>query len=60
MNQRNTAASARSRLLTRVPKARGDFKLILARYVLEGLPYRISISPRADQFPLKAALRSVT
>ncbi|MBQ1784526.1 MAG: nucleotidyl transferase AbiEii/AbiGii toxin family protein [Gammaproteobacteria bacterium] len=56
MNQRNTAASVRARLLTRARETRQDFNLVLTRYTLERLLYRVSISPHADQFLLKGAL----
>ena len=56
MNQRNTAASVRARLLTRARETRQDFNLVLTRYALERLLYRLSISPHADQFLLKGAL----
>ena len=45
MNQRNTAASVRARLLTRARETRQDFNLVLTRYALERLLYRLSISP---------------
>ena len=56
MNQRNTAVSVRARLLTRARETRQDFNLVLTRYALERLLYRLSISPYADQFLLKGAL----
>ena len=56
MNQRNTAASVRARLLTRARETRQDFNLVLTRYALERLLYRLSVSPHADQFLLKGAL----
>ncbi|MCG5535815.1 nucleotidyl transferase AbiEii/AbiGii toxin family protein [Ectothiorhodospira mobilis] len=56
MNQRNMAASVRARLLKRARETRQDFNLILTRYALERLLYRLSISPHADQFLLKGAL----
>jgi hypothetical protein len=56
MNQRNTAASVRARLLTRARETRQDFNLVLNRYALERLLYRLSISPHVDQFLLKGAL----
>jgi hypothetical protein len=33
-----------------------DFNLILTRYSLERLVYRLSVSPWSDQFLLKGAL----
>lgn len=56
MNQRNTAASVRARLLTRARETRQDFNLVLTRYALERLLYRLSVSPHAGQFLLKGAL----
>ena len=56
MNQRNTAASVRARLLNRARETRQDFNLVLTRYALERLLYRLSISSHADEFLLKGAL----
>lgn len=56
MNGRNLAASVRARLLNRARETRQDFNLILTRYALERLLYRLSTSPHADQFLLKGAL----
>ncbi len=56
MNQRNTAASVRARLLIRARETQQDFNLVLIRYALERLLYRLSVSPHADQFLLKGAL----
>ena len=56
MNGRNVAASVRARLLNRARETGQDFNLILTRYALERLLYRLSISPHADQFLLKGAL----
>lgn len=56
MNPRNTAASVRARLLTRARETRIDFNLVLTRFALERLLYRLSVSPHADQFLLKGAL----
>lgn len=53
---KNLAASVRQRLLN-VAKQRGDaFDLILARYALERLLYRLSVSPHGERFLLKGAL----
>ncbi len=41
---RNLAASVRARLLNRARETRQDFNLILTRYALERLLYRLSIS----------------
>lgn len=56
MKQRNTAAAVRARLLTRARETRQDFNLVLTRYALERLLYRLSVSPHAEQFLLKGAL----
>ena len=49
-------ASIRQRLLDRA-RARGeDFQLVLDRFAVERLLYRLSISPHHDQFLLKGAL----
>jgi hypothetical protein len=56
MNERNVAASVRARLLNHARETRQDFNLILTRYTIERLLYRISISPYAGQFLLKGAL----
>ncbi len=53
---RNLAASIRQRLLDRA-RARGeDFQLLLDRYAVERLLYRLSISDERDEFLLKGAL----
>jgi hypothetical protein len=56
MNERNVAASVRARLLNRARESKQDFSLILTRYAIERLLYRISVSRHADQFLLKGAL----
>jgi len=56
MTKRNTAASVRARLLNRARETQQDFNLILTRYALERLLYRLSVSPYAEQFLLKGAL----
>ncbi len=56
MNERNVAASVRARLLNRARDTKQDFSLVLTRYAIERLLYRISISAHADQFLLKGAL----
>lgn len=47
MNGGNVAASVRARLLNRARETGQDFNLILTRYALERLLYRLSISPQA-------------
>jgi predicted nucleotidyltransferase component of viral defense system len=55
-NARNGAASIRQRLLN-IAAARGeDFGLVLVRYALERLLYRLSQSDFRDQFVLKGAM----
>ena len=56
MSERNLAASVRARLLNRARETKQDFSLVLTRYAIERLLYRISISNHADQFLLKGAL----
>lgn len=56
MNERNVAASVRARLLNLARETKQDFNLVLTRYAIERLLYRISISKHADQFLLKGAL----
>lgn len=52
----NGGASVRARLLN-LAKARNiEFGLLLTRFALERLIYRLSISPHRDQFLLKGAL----
>jgi hypothetical protein len=53
---RNTAASVRARLLNMARTDKRDFTLVLTRYALERLLYRLSISEHADHFLLKGAL----
>jgi len=56
MTERNVAASVRARLLNRARETKQDFNLVLTRYAIERLLYRISTSKHADQFLLKGAL----
>ena len=56
MNKRNVAASVRTRLFNRARDTKQDFSLVLTRYAIERLLYRISISTHAEQFLLKGAL----
>lgn len=52
----NRIASIRQRLLDRA-RARGeDFQLVLDRFAVERLLYRLSISPHREQFLLKGAM----
>jgi hypothetical protein len=56
LKQRNIAASVRARLLNRAHETKQDFNLVLTRYAIERLLYRLSISKHTDQFLLKGAL----
>lgn len=56
MNQRNLAASVRAKLLNKARADKRDFNLVLTRYALERLLYRLGISEHADHFLLKGAL----
>ncbi|MGH9343583.1 MAG: nucleotidyl transferase AbiEii/AbiGii toxin family protein [Terriglobia bacterium] len=53
---RNVGASVRARLLERARAEKSDFQLLLTRYVLERLLYRLSVSEYRDRFILKGAL----
>lgn len=56
MTEPNIAASVRARLLSRAKSAGTDFSLVLTRYALERLLFRLSISKSRDNFLLKGAL----
>lgn len=56
MTNRNVAASVRARLLNHARESRQDFNLVLTRFCLERLLYRISVSDHAYHFLLKGAL----
>lgn len=56
MTVRNLGVSIRDRLLNKARAEKRDYNLMLTRYALERLIYRISISPYRDQFLLKGAL----
>jgi hypothetical protein len=53
---RNIAASVRQRLLNIATSTGEDFGLVLTRYALERLLYRLSQSNHRDQFILKGAM----
>ena len=56
---RNLGASVRARLL-KLSKANGQsFDLVLTRFALERLLYRLSHSPHAERFVLKGAMLMV-
>jgi hypothetical protein len=50
------AASVRARLLNRAKAEKSEFGLMLTRFALERLLYRLSVSRHRDQFVLKGAL----
>jgi hypothetical protein len=52
----NVGASVRARLLNRAKAANTEFGLLLTRFALERLLYRLSISRYRDRFLLKGAL----
>lgn len=53
---RNVAASVRARLKNRADATNEDYNLLLTRYGLERLLYRLSVSEHASNFLLKGAL----
>src|SRR6202790_4774072 len=57
---RNIGASVRARLLARGRAEGSDFQILLTRYALERLLYRLSISVHRDRFILKGAMLFVT
>ncbi len=56
MTSPNRAASVRARLLNKARADGVDFQLLLTRYGLERLLYRLSVSRERDNFLLKGAL----
>lgn len=52
----NKPASVRARLLNKAKADKLDFSLVLTRYALERLLYRLSVSSNKDHFLLKGAL----
>ena len=53
---RNIGASARARLLARARAEQTDFQILLTRYALERLLYRLSVSDQRERFVLKGAM----
>jgi predicted nucleotidyltransferase component of viral defense system len=53
---RNLAASVRARLLNHARESRDELQLVLMRYGLERLMYRLSQSEYADEFVVKGAI----
>lgn len=56
MSPRNLAVSIRDRLLNKARAEKLDYNLLLTRYALERMIYRLSISAERDRFLLKGAL----
>lgn len=56
MSVRNLGASIRDRLLNKARADKLDYNLLLTRYALERMIYRLSISDQCDRFLLKGAL----
>jgi len=57
---KNVGASVRARLLQRSRDERSDFQILLTRYALERLLYRLSQSEHRNRFILKGAMLFVT
>ncbi len=57
---KNIGASVRARLLTLSQLNGQTFDLVLTRYALERLLYRLSVSPHAERFVLKGAMLLTT
>lgn len=57
---RDLGASVRARLLNLSRSSNQTFDLVLTRFVLERLLYRLSVSPHADRFILKGAMLLIT
>ena len=52
----NMGASVRARLLTLARQRKQPFQVLLTRYVLERLLYRLSTTAHRDRFVLKGAM----
>jgi hypothetical protein len=57
---RNVGASVRALLLKRAEQTGSDFQILLTRYAIERLLYRLSVSSERDQFILKGAMLFTT
>lgn len=57
---KNVGASVRAKLLQRARDERTDFQILLTRYALERLLYRLSLSGHRNRFILKGAMLFVT
>ncbi len=53
---KNVAQSVRDRLRTVTVRLRLNYNLVLTRYALERLLYRLSVSPQRNRFALKGAM----
>ncbi len=53
---KNIAISVRDRLTARARERRENAQLLMTRYVIERLLYRLSVSPYREQFVLKGAM----
>ena len=53
---RNVGASVRARLLARARVEQTDFQILLTRYALQRLLYRLSVSDQRERFVLKGAM----
>ena len=53
---RNAGASVRARLLEHARTKGADFQILLTRYAIERLLYRLSVSDQRDRFVLKGAM----
>src|SRR5271154_4605760 len=58
--RRNVGASVRTRLLERARAEWADFQVLLTRYALERLLYRLSLSAHRERFILKGAMLLMT
>jgi len=58
--RKNVGESVRARLLQRSRDERADFQILLTRYALERLLYRLSQSPHRHRFVLKGAMLFAT
>lgn len=54
--RKNIGASVRARLLDQARAKKTDFRILLTRYALERLLYRLSVSEYRDRFILKGAM----
>lgn len=55
-DHRNVGAAVRARLLARSRSEGADFQMLLTRYALERLLYRLSVSRHRERFILKGAM----